>query len=44
MLEGVVGPRPEVKDIAELMLDALIISDVDDNSPADNSVKQWEGR
>ena len=24
MLEGVVGPRPEVKDIAELMVDALI--------------------
>jgi Fe-S oxidoreductase len=24
MLEGVVEPRPEVKDIAELMVDALI--------------------
>ena len=24
MLEGVVEPRPEVKDIAELMLDALV--------------------
>jgi Fe-S oxidoreductase len=28
MLEGVVEPRPEVKDIAELMLDALCVDEV----------------
>ena len=28
MLEGVVEPRPQVKDVAELMLDALSVEEV----------------
>ncbi|TLX64453.1 dimethylglycine demethylation protein DgcB [Stutzerimonas nosocomialis] len=34
MLEGVVGPRPEVKDIAELVADALIEPDAAVKRPA----------
>ena len=29
MLEGVPGPRPEVKDIAELVADALVTDDAE---------------
>ncbi|MFP8966288.1 (Fe-S)-binding protein [Pokkaliibacter sp. CJK22405] len=33
MLEGVVGPRPEVKDLAELLADALVIEETPVKKP-----------
>ncbi|MCY1362208.1 hypothetical protein D9M69_489120 [compost metagenome] len=34
MLEGVVAPRPEIKDIAELVADVLIESQVEVKKPS----------